>query len=189
MTSKNNNRYTSIITAVLSIICAISFTFVLSSCSRSESPEKSSMRDNLKKSGPLMEQGNNILSLKDELAENANDPEALALLGDRYFEGGKYLEAIDIYEKVLALDPNHVDTYNDLGLAYQYARQPEKAFETLKKGSDIMPSYQRIWISLGFVSASMGKKDEAKAAFAKAIELGPDNPVGIEAARMLDQIK
>jgi len=189
MPLKTNNRYKSIIAAVLSITFIISFSFILSSCSRSESPEKSSMRDNLKQSGPLMEQGNKILSLEDELAENANDPEALARLGDRYFEGRKYVEAIDIYKKVLSLDPNHIDTYNDLGLAYQYARQPEKAIETLKKGSELMPSYQRIWISLGFVSASVGKKEEAKAAFAKAVELGPDTPVGIEAGKMLDQIK
>jgi Flp pilus assembly protein TadD len=189
MTSKYKNRYKSIIAAVFTITFIISFSFILSSCSRSDGPEKASRRDNLKQSGPLMEQGSKILSLTDELEANANDPEALAMMGDRYFENRQYIEAIDVYKKVLSLDPNDVDTYNDLGLAYQYAKQPDKAIETLKKGSEIMPSYQRIWMSLGFVSVSVGKKEEAKTAFAKAVELGPDTPVGKEADKMLNQIK
>jgi len=188
MTSKYNNRYKSIIAVVFTITFIISFSFILSSCSRSESPEKVSRRDNLKQSGPLVEQGDNI-SLTDELEANANDPKALASIGDRYFEGGKYVEAIDIYKKVLSLDPNDIDTYNDLGLAYAYMKQTDKAIETLKKGSEIMPSYQRVWMSLGFVSASVGKKEEAKTAFAKAVELGPDTPVGKEAGKMLNQMK
>jgi len=51
-----------------------------------------------------------------------------------------------------------------------------------------MPSYQRIWISLGFVLSSAGNNTEAKTALSKAVELGPDTPVGIEAKRMLGQI-
>jgi tetratricopeptide (TPR) repeat protein len=187
MTSKYNNRYKSIIAVVFAITFIFTFSFILSSCSRSESPEKGSRRDKLKQSGPLVDQGN--ISLTDELEANANDPEALSSIGDRYFEGGKYIEAIDIYKKVISLDPNDIDTYNDLGLAYQYMNQTDKAIETLKKGTEIMPSYQRIWISLGFVSISAGNKEEAKKALAKTIELGPDTPVGKEASRMLDQIK
>jgi len=182
------NRYKSIISALFTITFIISFAFTLSSCSRSESPEKGSMKDKLKQSGPLVYQGDNI-SLTDELGANANDPKALASLGDRYFEGGKYVEAIDIYKKVLSLDPNDIDTYNDLGLAYQYLKQTDKAMETLKKGTEVMPSYQRIWISLGFVSIAAGNREEAEKALSKTIELGPETPVGKEARRMLDQLK
>jgi tetratricopeptide (TPR) repeat protein len=135
-----------------------------------------------------MDQNYGKISPEDELGEDADNPKALAQLGDRYFEGGRYVEAVDIYNKVLSLDPNDVDTYNDLGLAYQYLKQPDKAIETLRKGSEIMPSYQRIWISLGFVLSSAGNNTEAKTALSKAVELGPDTPVGIEAKRMLGQI-
>ncbi len=141
------------------------------------------------KSGPLMDQEYVKIPSTDELGVNENDPKALALFGDRYFENGRYVEAIDAYKKVLVLDPNDIDTYNDLGLAYQYLNQPDKAIETLRKGSELMPSYQRIWISLGFVYASSRNNPEAITALRKAVELGPDTPVGIEAQRMLEQIR
>lgn len=188
MKSKCDKKHETIIAAVLTITFIICLPFILSSCSRSEGPEKSSIKDKLRQSGPLVEQGNNV-SLTDELGANANDPKSLARLGDRYFESGKHVEAINIYKKVLSLDPNDVDTYNDLGLSYYYTNQNDKSIETLKKGSEVIPSYQRIWMSLGFVSASTGKKEEAKTAFAKAVELNPDSTVGKEARRMLDQLK
>ena len=184
-----DKKLKTIIALILAATFIISFPFILSSCSRSESPEKGSMKDSLKQSGPLLEQGGKVLSLSDELGEKANDPEALANLGDNYFEGGKFAEAVDIYNKVLSLAPDDVDTYNDLGLAYAYLNQIDKSIETLQKGAEIMPSYQRIWISLGFVSVSSGKNELARTALTTAVELGPDTTVGKEASKMLKEIK
>jgi len=189
MPSKCNNRYGSIIAISLIIAFVISIPFILSSCSSSESPETVNQKSKLKQSGPLIDQDYKKISPFNELGANAENPKALAVMGDQYFESGRFVEAIDIYKKVLSLDPNDVDTYNDLGLAYHYLNQTDNAIETLKKGAEVMPSYQRIWISLGFVSISAGNKEEAKTALAKTIELGPDTPVGKEASKMLDQIK
>ena len=189
MTCISNNSCRPVITISIAGIFLLSFVMMLSSCSRSESPQPVKQKSNSVTSGPLVEQDSVNISPSDELAVDENDPKALALFGDRYFEGRRYAEAIDVYKKVLALDPNDIDTYNDLGLAYQYSNQTDKAIETLKKGSEIMPSYQRIWISLGFVAASAGRTEDAKTALAKAVELGPDTPVGKEASRMLSQMK
>ena len=189
MTYISNNTFRRVAAIKITGTFLLSFFLMLSSCSRSESPQPVKQTKMPIKSGPLMDQGNVNISPSDELAVDENDPKALAMFGDRYFESGRYAEAIDVYKKVLALDPDDIDTYNDLGLAYQYLNQPEKAIETLKKGSEIMPSYQRIWISLGFVAASAGRTEDAQTALAKAVELGPDTPVGKEASRMLSQIK
>jgi tetratricopeptide (TPR) repeat protein len=121
-----------------------------------------------------------------ETGKMPDDPKSLSVIGDKYFEGGRFEKAIEVYEKVLELDPNDVDTYNDLGLAYHYTGKSDIAIEKLKKGTEVMPSYQRVWLSLGFVLVSTGITEDAKPVLKKAVELDPDSTVGLEAKRMLD---
>ncbi len=139
--------------------------------------------------GPMVEQDLNKVVPVDELGVDTKDPQALALFGDKYFEGSKFNQAIEIYKKVLELNPADIDTYNDLGLAYQYANKPDLAIDILIKGTKVLPSYQRIWLSLGFVHMSTGNNKEAKEALKKAVELNPQTDVGQEAMRMIDLIK
>lgn len=143
------------------------------------------------RSGPLIEQAPEAIREFDpfeELGVDTNNPQELAILGDRYFEARNYAQAIEIYKKVLELNPSDVDTYNDLGLAYHYTGRSNSAIDTLRKGGEIDPSYQRVWISLGYVLMSVGQNEEAKPALQKAVNLNPGNEVGIEAKKMLDSL-
>ena len=140
-------------------------------------------------SGPLMDLDTNKVIPVEKLGVDIDNPQSLALLGDKYFETGRYIQAIEIYKKVLELSPNDVDTYNDLGLAYHYTGNPELAVDTLKKGTELMPSHQRIWLSLGYVLMSGGKNQEARQALEKAAELNPETDVGQEASRMIGLLK
>jgi tetratricopeptide (TPR) repeat protein len=124
----------------------------------------------------------------EKLGVNDSDPQILAGLGDQYFESSNYLQAIKIYQKVLELDPNDTDTYNDLGLAYHYTGNSGLAEEVLLKGIDTGPDYQRIWLTLGYVLMSTGKNEQARPVLQRAFDLDPDNEVGQEALRMLGQI-
>lgn len=125
----------------------------------------------------------------EQLGVDTQNPESLALLGDKYFENNRFEQAIVIYKRVLELNPKDVDTYNDMGLALHYAGRSDSAVEMLRKGTEVMPSYQRVWLSLGFVLTSKGKDEEAKAALKKAIELNPNTDMGQEAKRMLGLLK
>ncbi len=131
----------------------------------------------IKKRGPLEQAG-----------KGSESPESLARLGDKYFENNRFEEAIVVYEKVLKLNPDDVDTYNDMGLALYYTGKSDIAIETLRKGTEVMPSFQRIWLSLGFVLTSTGKNEEAKLALKKAIDLNPNSEQGREAKRILGKI-
>jgi Flp pilus assembly protein TadD len=124
----------------------------------------------------------------EELGVDITDPQALAGLGDQYFENNDFIQAIELYKRVLEIDPGDVDTYNDLGLAYHYTGNSGLAEETLIKGIDAAPEYQRIWLSLGFVLKSVGEKEKARAVLQNAVDMGPDNEVGQEAMRMLGQL-
>jgi len=138
---------------------------------------------------PLIEKDIGQASPLEDIDLDNQSPQAIAALGDRYFEERNFRQAIKLYEKALELNPDDIDTYNDLGLAYHYTKQSASAVEILKKGAELNPSYQRIWISLGFVQMSTGQKEEAMLALKKAVDLNPDNEVGIEAQKMLDSLR
>ena len=136
----------------------------------------------------LSEQTSLIIPPPQEGEPTKMDPQEMELLGDRYFENGQFDKAIELYEKVIGKDPKDVDTYNDLGLSYYYTQKTELAIETLRKGTDVNPLFQRIWLSLGFVLSSTGNLEEAKSALKNAVDLNPNNTVGKEATKMLQQI-
>ncbi len=139
--------------------------------------------------GPLIDSGIKETVPLEQMEKQFESAESLARLGDTYFETNRFEKAIEVYEKVLKLDPGDVDTYNDLGLAFHYSGKSDIAVDTLKKGIEINPSYQRIRLSLGFVLASTGKNKEAKDALQKAKSLAPDSVVGREAERILGLLK
>ncbi|MEN8262671.1 MAG: tetratricopeptide repeat protein [Nitrospirota bacterium] len=159
----------------------------VSSCSREETTADKPAAA-VTPSGPLIDSNFKGTALS-ELELDTNDPNSLAILGDKYFESNQYTQAIEIYEKVLKLNPNDVDTYNDLGLAYFYTGKSNIAVDRLKRGTEVVPSYQRVWLSLGFILLTEGRKGEAKPVLQRAVELDPESTVGREAKKMLQQIK
>ena len=117
-----------------------------------------------------------------------DDPALIARLADSYFAQKNYEQAIELYERALEINPDDVESYNDLGLALFYTGQSALAVDILLAGVQKGPEFQRIRLTLGFVQARLGDKEAAAAAFNKAIELGPDNRVGREAKRMLGEL-
>jgi tetratricopeptide (TPR) repeat protein len=178
-----------IIIGIIVFVAAMVFIAIIQSDYKkreviAEKPEKS-----LAPPGPLMDPGLNRVVPVEELDVDTENPQALAALADGYFEKSQFDQAIEIYKKVLKINPDDVDTYNDLGLAYHYTERSDLAIDILKKGTEIMPSYQRIWLSLGFVQISAGNKEEARSALTEAVELNPQSDVGQEAVRILGLIK
>lgn len=124
----------------------------------------------------------------EDLGVDLSDPQSLASLGDQYFESSNFKQAIEIYKKVLEINPNDTDTLNDLGLAYHYTGNSDLAEVVLIKGIEIAPSFQRIRLTLGYVLKSLGKNEEARSVLQQTADMGPDNEVGQEAIKMLGQL-
>jgi tetratricopeptide (TPR) repeat protein len=118
-----------------------------------------------------------------------DDPALIARLADDYFRRKEYPQAIELYERALKINPEDVETHNDLGLSLFYIGQPQRALEILQSGVAKQPNFQRIQLTLGFVQAQTGNKEAASAALNKAIALGSDNTVGQEARRMLSELQ
>ena len=113
------------------------------------------------------------------------DPSDLARAADALFVQKRYAEAVPYYRRVLELAPGDPDASNDLGLALHYLGRSREATDVLSAGTEHSPGFQRLWLTLGFVSARAGDAEAARTALERAQELGPDNSVGREAVRLL----
>jgi tetratricopeptide (TPR) repeat protein len=118
-------------------------------------------------------------------AVTETNPVLLNQNADELFAQKRYAEAIPLYQRVIELDPGAPDAYNDLGLALHYSGQSEAALATLRTGTTKDPEFQRIWLTLGFVSAQAGDAASARESLQKALDLDPDNSIGQEATRIL----
>jgi tetratricopeptide (TPR) repeat protein len=178
-------KYALVLLAAVSLVV---FSFMTASCSRSDSPQNE-QREAARSSAPMIEQNATKVLSVEELDVDSSDPQALAILADKYFKLKNYLQAAELYEKVIEVNPQDVSSYNSLGLVYYYTKRASLALDTLRKGTKVDPSFQNIWLTLGFVLMATGQIEEAKAPLSKAIELNPVNNVGQEAQKMLSSIQ
>lgn len=123
------------------------------------------------------------------LKERPNDAKALGEVGDIYFDQHRFVDAIEYYKKAIALDPQDIDSYNDIGLSYHYIGRSEEGLRYLEEGIKKSPSYQRLWLSKGFIFAIRGDIADARAAWEKAYSIDPNNDIGKSAASFLEQYK
>ena len=84
---------------------------------------------------------------------------------------GLWDQAIQGYQEVLHLRPNHPEAYNNLGLIYQDQKKFPKALEMFQKALSLNPHYLKGVNNLGLFYLSQEKWEEAAGQFSRAIEL------------------
>ena len=109
-------------------------------------------------------------------------------LGTALAEGRQWDEAVKSYKKALELPTLTIpeSANQNLGLALYHLKRYREAEQTLRFAISLDPKMQAAYYNLGLVFVAENRKDEAKAAFRQARQLGPDSPVGQAA---LDHLK
>lgn len=108
---------------------------------------------------------------------NKDDPEFLKMVGNIYFDKGKYHKAIEIYNRVLELNPEDADVLTDAGIAYREIGNPQKAIEYFKKAMDVDPQHPLSRYNLGIVLENdLGDLSGALQAFKEFLIISPDHP-------------
>lgn len=109
------------------------------------------------------------------------DPELWNKIGICYSSLGKYEQAIETFERAVALDNRLPVLFNNLGLTYlslsMKTRDPKsflKSLESFKKAIEIDPSYPQPYNGLGTAYRQQGNLDGAIYCWEKALELRPD---------------
>lgn len=110
-----------------------------------------------------------------QLQSNPGDVETVIKLGNLYYDGQAYPQAIQYYEKALSADPKNADVRTDLGTAYWYTGDADKAIASFEKALAIRPNHPGTLFNLGIVKWQ-GKKDPKGAVIAweKLLQANPD---------------
>jgi hypothetical protein len=102
---------------------------------------------------------------------------AYTALGSAYHSGGKYKEAIDAYQKAIALDPNNATAIAGLGLS-RVMKGEKDGIKDIERAVKLDSNNALAHFNLGITySQSKNKKDWSKAEdeFKKAIQLNTQN--------------
>lgn len=119
----------------------------------------------------------------------ANDVDALLGLGEAYRHlrkyqnpEEKYQEAIDIFKKVIKIDPSNPFAYAHLGRALYDSGKKYKAIEALKQAMRLNIGHSESWpyVCLGSVYDDMERYAEAIEAYKQAIAIEPSARLGFE---------
>ncbi|MFQ5901026.1 MAG: tetratricopeptide repeat protein [Thermodesulfobacteriota bacterium] len=123
------------------------------------------------------------------IEQNPKNANAFAGLGDVYFNMRRFKDAIKAYKVAIELKPQDVDTYNDLGLAYHYTGSSEEGLKYIEEGIRVDPLFQRIWLTKGFISATVGDIKEAIKAWDQTYTIDPNTDVAQAALDFLNQYR
>jgi tetratricopeptide (TPR) repeat protein len=126
------------------------------------------------------------------MATVKNEPrnaDAHAQLGNTYFDAERWDDAIQWYERSLAIDPNDPNVSTDLGVSYYYTNRTDEALKQFERSLAIDPKHTKTLLNKGIVLA-FGKQDLAAAAeeWKKVVTLAPDSPEGQAARRALEGV-
>ena len=82
--------------------------------------------------------------------------------------------AIDLYNKILEIDQNHVGAYHNLGVIFNNRGDIQKAKDCYEKVIKIDPNHVSAYNNLGSTFQALGDIQKAKDCYEKAIEINPD---------------
>lgn len=109
-----------------------------------------------------------------------NDPgnvNAWIKLGNTLMDAARFNEAIDAYQKALAIDPKNVDVRVDMGTCYRNSGKPDIAVREFKKALEVNPNHVNGHKNLAVVLAyDFGEKAQAIKEFEKTLQLAPNDP-------------
>ena len=116
-------------------------------------------------------------ALKAAIDKNAGDSDSRVALGDLYFDAERYREAASWYQDALRIDPRNVNASTDLGIAFYYMNQPDRALEQFDRSLAIDPRHTKTLLNVGIVRA-FGKQDLEGAAkvWQQVIDVAPSSP-------------
>jgi tetratricopeptide (TPR) repeat protein len=99
----------------------------------------------------------------------ATTPERRELLGK---------EARDLYDKVLADNPNNLDAKTNLGMAYMSSDNPVKGVSLLREVLEQDPKNQKVLYNLGILAIQSNQYDRAAERLGQLVQINPNSVEG-----------
>jgi tetratricopeptide (TPR) repeat protein len=102
-----------------------------------------------------------------------DDPMTLYLVASRAWSEGNRDRAIQLFERLLEVDPSRVMSHNNLGYLYLQKGDYEEAIANLRRYAYYAPDQPNPHDSLGEAYEAAGRYDDAIQEFLKALEIRP----------------
>jgi tetratricopeptide (TPR) repeat protein len=103
-----------------------------------------------------------------------HDPALLRLAGRAAMELGLD-EAVEYFQRAVALDPNDPDGWRELGDALSYDGRPSEAGQALHRAVRLRPEDTAALVSLGHASLATGHRERAITYLSRALENDSEN--------------
>ncbi len=116
------------------------------------------------------DKGAKIRELQQEVWKNPQDARGYLNLGKEYARHQQYKEAIESYQRAIAIEPGLDEAYSALGAAFFDKKDFAAALPWMEKRVRIAPDDSLRNFDLGNVFFQMKRYDEAIAAYKKAID-------------------
>lgn len=110
---------------------------------------------------------------REHLREFPNDPSGLHFMGLLRTHQDRNEEAIKLITAALESDPEYVDAWSNLGVAYYRERDFDRAEVCARKAIEIAPQFANAWANLGMTLRARDALEEALVAWGRALELQP----------------
>jgi Flp pilus assembly protein TadD len=114
------------------------------------------------------------------LKQDSSDTVALYYLGRVKYTEGRFLDAVDAFERVLRVEPHNVRAENNLGLGLEALNRTDEAVAAYRSAIAMEqgaphPSEQPL-LNLGILLTNRGQLPEAITLLAQAATLAPNSP-------------
>ena len=126
---------------------------------------------------PPIDTASVVKQLQEEAEQNPKDPDIPLKLANFLYDQRQYQEAIEWYQKSLAIDPKNVNARTDMGTAYFYIGQGQQALREYSQCLAIDPDHKPTLLNVIVVNLE-GTHDIAAArrAWDHLHNLDPSNP-------------
>lgn len=100
----------------------------------------------------------------------------LKILGIIYSKLGRLNKAIHIHEKLILINKNDSESYNNLGICYKNLNRTQESLSAFEHAINLNPNFSDAYYNLSNILEKKGLKNESLEANQKAVELGSNNP-------------
>jgi len=122
--------------------------------------------------------------------QNPTDAVTRVQLANMYFDAGRFQESAEWYEAALKIHPKDVNASTDLGIAYYYMNQPDRALQQFDRSLAIDPRHTKTLLNVGIVRAfAKDDLDGAAQAWQLVVAYAPDSAEGKRAQQALESLR
>lgn len=110
-------------------------------------------------------------------------------LGSAYHRKGAYRKAIESYKRALEYFPGYGPAYDNMGLSHEALQEWELAIAAYKRSIEISADSPIPHLRLGGLYLKLNRQEDAAQELLATIRIDPTGPYGIEARKLLRQIR